>query len=166
MKSICILCASVGQNLVLSQKIQDYLNQNNVKCTILNLVELNLPMYSTPAEAANPPATIIAPFQNHLNADAFFIVSPEYNGGTPPVLTNFFAWVSRATKDWRKSFSGKSAALATHSGGGMYILPHLRIQLAHIGLNVVGRQIHTTMQKPLNPEDLKAVCDLLLKQLH
>ena len=52
-------------------------------------------------------------------AESFVFVSPEYNGGVPPALTNIIAWVSRlGGKDWRKSFNGKAAALARSILGG------------------------------------------------
>ncbi|MBY0414927.1 MAG: NAD(P)H-dependent oxidoreductase, partial [Bdellovibrionales bacterium] len=105
MKKICVITASVGKNLELAEVIVSHLKKHNAEVSLLNLAELNLPLYSTLAESHHKAEVIVAPFKEQLNADAFVIVSPEYNGAPPPVFTNFIAWVSRSTKNWRETFN-------------------------------------------------------------
>jgi chromate reductase len=70
------------------------------------------------------------------------ICAPEYNGSIPPVLTSAIAWLSVQGDDFRALFNGRPVAIATHSGGGGHtLMAALRLQLAHLGAHVVGRQL-------------------------
>jgi len=90
-------------------------------------------------------------------------IGPEYNGGIAPTLTNFFAWASTSSKDWRAHFNTKKAAIATHSGGdGALFLAALRLQLSYIGLTVVGRQISANDRKAADPKSITDICQQLL----
>jgi hypothetical protein len=40
----------------------------------------------------------------------------------------------------------------------------MRMQLAYLGMNILGRQIHTTLQKALEEKSLEIVCDQLIRQ--
>ena len=69
-----------------------------------------------------------------------WVIAPEYNGSIPPVLSNAIAWLS-VRDDFRALFND-AIAMATVSGsGGMELLVSLRIQLTHLGAQVVGRQL-------------------------
>jgi NAD(P)H-dependent FMN reductase len=77
------------------------------------------------------------------------ICAPEYNGSIPPVLTSAIAWLSVQGDDFRLLFNGRPIAIASHSGGGgVEVLTALRIQLAHLGAHVVGRQLVATRARP------------------
>ena len=92
------------------------------------------------------------------------VVAPEYNGGVPPVLISFIAWLSVGEKDCRACFNEKPGLMATHSGsGGAHLFAALRIQLSYIGMNVLGRTIHTHYQKELKPETLSNTVSQLIK---
>ena len=95
---------------------------------------------------------------------ALIVVAPEYNGALPPALVNLIAWVSRSGDDnWRAAFNAKVVAIATFSGGGGgSVLNAMRAQLAFLGANVIGRQLLTNHQKPLNPESATAIVTQLL----
>ena len=61
--------------------------------------------------------------------------------------------MSRSGEDWRDVFNGKSALIATHSGGGgAHVLMAMRHQLSYVGMNVLGRQLLTNYGKQLNDE--------------
>lgn len=166
MKKICIIAASDGKNLELSQKIKETINAKGAHADIINLAHLELPLYTNGNDKKYVAADLIAPVKSSLEADGFFFVAPEYNGSTPPALNNFLAWVSRTTKNWRETFNSRPTAIGTHSaGGGIYVLNTMRLQLSFLGMNVLGRQIHTTMSKPLDDASITAVCDELLHSI-
>ena len=57
-------------------------------------------------------------------------------------------------------FNGKPAAVATYSGGGgqkACTEGIMRLQLSHLGCNVVGRELLTNKAKPLNEEAARTV---------
>ena len=77
------------------------------------------------------------------------ICAPEYNGSIPPVLTSAIAWLSVQGDDFRALFNARPIAIATHSGGGgATALMALRLQLAHLGAHVVGRQVLSNNAHP------------------
>lgn len=163
---VCILAFSEGKNLELAKSFEEKFKTMNVASEVLDIVKIELPIYSTLTEKSYDPATLVSPFRDLLNADAFVFVAPEYNGGPPPSFANFLAWVSRSTKEWREVFNCKPAAIATHSaGGGLNVLTIMRLQLAYVGMNVLGRQIHTTLQKALDDNSLTEVCSQLIAQI-
>lgn len=162
---VCILAFSEGKNLELAKKYEEKFKSMGVESSILDIVKIDLPIYTTLSEKKYDPATIVAPFREVLNAEAFVFVAPEYNGGPPPSFANFLAWVSRSTKEWREAFNNRPATIATHSaGGGLSVLTIMRLQLAYLGMNVLGRQIHTTLQKTLDEKSLTEVCQQLIQQ--
>lgn len=165
MSNIVVISGSNNKNLELANEFQKYIADKNVETSVLDLVSLKLPLY-TPAEELNGIPAEVTQYKAILdNADGFVFVIPEYNGGVPPVVTNFIAWISRGGgNNWRESFNGKAAALASFSGsGGVQALVSLRTQLSYIGLNTIGRQVRATYKEALNKEDLEAVSDLLIK---
>ena len=161
--SMIILCASAGMNVKLSETLLETAKNLGGEVELINLVDLNLPLYSTVEEKANGIPDAAKTLSEKLGAaKSFVVVAPEYNGTLPPVLNNAVAWVSRSGDDWRVAFGGKLAAVATHSGGGgQKVLNAMRVQLAHLGCTVIARELLTHYQKQLNPESAEAV----LKQL-
>jgi len=118
MSKIGILVASANNNRKLGDKLQELATLKNVETTVINLVDLGLPLYSTVEEENNGiPDTAKDLAKKILSLQAFIIVAPEYNGVMPPVLNNAMAWTSRATENWRDAFNEKIVGLATHSGG-------------------------------------------------
>ena len=98
-----------------------------------------------------------------MNAARWVICAPEYNGSIPPSLTNAIAWLSVQGEDFRSLFNGRPIAISTFSGGGgMELLLSLRIQLTHLGAQVVGRQLLSNYAKP--PKD-ESITDLLQRLL-
>lgn len=159
MSKIGILIASANNNLKLGQKLSQIAQEQNVETELINLVDLNLPLYSTVEEEKNGlPDAVKELAQKILSLNAFIVVAPEYNGVMPPVLNNAMAWTSRSTKDWRDAFNEKIVGLATHSGGGgQKGLQAMRIQFQHLGANILARELLTTYEKPLNEDSAKAM---------
>jgi len=149
MKNIGILVASVNKNMELALNIQEVVTDLEAKSEVINLVALDLPMYTTILEDEKSIPTEVTNLATKLlTFDAFIIVSPEYNGSMPPVLNNAIAWVSRVGDDFRAIFNQKFVALATHSGGGgMKGNDAVRGMFAYVGANVLSREILTNFGK-------------------
>lgn len=164
MKKIVILLCSEGENKKLAQKLAEEITSQNEEHDIISLANLELPLYTTEEEKKAIPQAAKDLSSSLQKCRAMIVVAPEYNGGIPPVLNNAIAWVSRSGDDWREAFNGKMALVATHSGGGgLHALMSMRQQLSYIGVNVLGRQIHTHYKKPLNLESAKACIAQLLE---
>lgn len=165
MSKIGILVASSNNNLKLGQKLAELASEQNVKTELINLVDLNLPLYNTIEEEKNgipETATVLA--EKILSLKAFIIVAPEYNGVMPAVLNNAMSWTSRATENWRDAFNEKIVGLATHSGGGgTKVLQAMRIQFQHLGANILARELLTSYEKALNEDSAKNMITQLEK---
>jgi chromate reductase len=166
MKKICIVVASIGRNLKLAHDIEAYLKTKQVDVGLINIVEMDLPLYHTKAESHHSAEKLIAPIQDKLNSDGLIFIAPEYNGGPPPSLTNFIAWVSRSAKNWRDPFNGKAGMIATASGGGgNQVMAVMRLQLSFIGMNLLGRELISTMSAPHDEDKVAKTCEAFLKML-
>lgn len=74
----------------------------------ITLKDYVLPLYDGDEEAEHgPPEAAKALHARFAEAQGVFIVSPEYNAGTPPLLKNAIDWVSRV-----KNQGGQDAAFA------------------------------------------------------
>lgn len=165
MSKIAILVASSVNNQKLGLRLQELAIKENCEVELINLVDLDLPLYSTVEEEKNGvPKTAVDLAKKVLALNAFIIVAPEYNGVMPPVLNNATAWITRATEDWRDAFSEKIVALATHSGsGGAKGLQAMRIHFGHLGANILARELLTNYEKPLNEESAIAIIKSLVR---
>jgi NAD(P)H-dependent FMN reductase len=165
MSKIGILVASANNNRKLGDKLKELATIENVEAEVINLVDLDLPLYSTVEEERNGiPDTAKELANKILSLKAFIIVAPEYNGVMPPVLNNAMAWTSRATESWRDAFNEKIVGLATHSGGGgQKGLQAMRIQFQHLGANILARELLTTYEKPLSEDSAKIMIKQLVK---
>jgi len=165
MSKIGIIVASATNNRKLGDKIQELATAKNVDTTVINLVDLNLPLYSTVEEERSGIPDIAKDLaEKILSLQSFIIIAPEYNGVMPPVLNNAMAWTSRATESWRDAFNEKVVGLATHSGGGGEKgLQAMRIMFQHLGANVIAREILTTYEKPLSDDSANKMIDQLVK---
>jgi len=165
MSKIGILVASANNNRKLGDRLQELATSLNVETELINLVDLNLPLYSTVEEERNGiPDTAKDLAEQILALKAFIIIAPEYNGVMPPVLNNAMAWTSRSTDSWRDAFNEKIVGLATHSGGGgAKGLQAMRIMYQHLGANILARELLTTYEKPLSNESAKKMIEQLVK---
>ncbi len=165
MSKIGILVASANNNRKLGDRIQELAEAKGVETTVINLVDLTLPLYSTVEEERNGlPEAAKKLAESILALKAFIIVAPEYNGVMPPVLNNAMAWTSRSTDSWRDAFNEKIVGLATHSGGGgAKGLQAMRIMYQHLGANILARELLTTYEKPLNDDSAKKMIEQLVK---
>lgn len=165
MDSVAILVASTGKNVALADAFKQRLEQLGANVDVIDLCRLDLPMY-TPENEQNGilmPAFLPAS-ESVMKAKGLVVVAPEYNGSMPPVLSNFIAWLSTSTDDFRAHFNGKTVALASHSGGGgQNLMTSMRIQFSHVGANVLGRVAIVNKTKPFNETTIDSLCQGVLR---
>lgn len=159
---LLVITASSGENLKLAERFAALAHQRGLSASILDLTRGPLPLF-TPARKAEGIPEAIGDLSSRLAASPrWLICAPEYNGSIPPVLSNAIAWLSVADPDFRRLFNGRPVAMASHSGSGGYgVLAALRLQLAHLGAHVVGRQLIATQARPAADASMADLIDRL-----
>lgn len=158
---LLVLAASNGENLKLAQRFAAEAERQGLSAEVLDLTSLELPLFSPRAMAAGTPAALAGLERRLMRAPRWVICAPEYNGSIPPVLTSAIAWLSVQGDDFRALFNGRPVVIATHSGGGGHtVLAALRLQLAHLGAHVVGRQLVSNATQPAKDD---SIADLLAR---
>ena len=157
---IIIISASCGKNLELSQKFYQKSNELNLSAEILDLTTFEIPLFNPRFHSKKDiPAAIVEIKTKLFNSKKWIICAPEYNGSIPPILSNLIAWLSISGDDFRILFNGQPIAIATFSGGiGLELLTSLRIQLVHLGSQVLGRQFLSSFSKPV---EIKTIEDII-----
>ena len=158
-KDLIIISASCGKNLELSQKFLEKSCELNMHSEILDLTTLDIPLFNPRIHTKdNIPVEIINIKKKLFTIEKWIICAPEYNGSIPPILSNFIAWLSISGDDFRNLFNGQPIAIATFSGGiGLELLTSLRIQLVHLGSQVLGRQLLSSYSKPIDSNTLEDI---------
>ena len=161
---LLVLAASNGENLKLAQRFVAAAEQRQQRADLLDLTRLDLPLFTPRAKRQERNPTLIKLEQQLQQAPRWVICAPEYNGSIPPVLSNAIAWLSVQGDDFRALFNGRPIAIATFSGGGgMELLLSLRIQLTHLGAQVVGRQLLSNFAKPAKNESIQDLLRRLMQ---
>jgi len=149
MTDLLVIAASNGENLKLAERFASAAEARGQRAAVLDLTAVDLPLFTPRAMAAGTPPALAALQEQLQAARRWVICAPEYNGSIPPVLTSAIAWLSVQGDDFRALFNGRPIAIATHSGGGGHtLMAALRLQLAHLGAHVVGRQLVSTSANP------------------
>ena len=161
MADLLVIAASNGENLKLAHRFAAAA-QAMGRCTdVLDLTALDLPLFTPPARDRGTPAALADLEARLRGSPRWVICAPEYNGSIPPVLTSAIAWLSVQGDDFRALFNCRPIAIATHSGGGgATALMALRLQLAHLGAHVVGRQV---VSNNANPAKDASIADVLAR---
>mgnify|MGYP001303704070 FL=1 len=162
-KEIIIISASCGKNLELSQKFLEKSSEMKINSEILDLTTLDIPLFNPRIHSKeNIPVKILEIKEKLFATEKWIICAPEYNGSIPPILTNFIAWLSISGDDFRNLFNGQPIAIATFSGGvGLELLTSLRIQLVHLGSQVLGRQLFSSFSKPVDSKTIEDIIQRL-----
>ena len=164
-KDLIIISASCGKNLQLSKKFEQKCNELNISSEILDLTTLDIPLFNPRIHTKdNIPAEVVVIKEKLFEIKKWIICAPEYNGSIPPILSNFIAWLSISGDDFRNLFNGQPIAIATFSGGiGLELLTSLRIQLVHLGSQVLGRQLLSSFSKPIDEQTIEDIVKRLLQ---
>ena len=161
---LLIITASHNKNLVLAKKVQAAAGEKAIAAKVLDLTELDIPVYSSRSHDDGPGSDFEQLRQLMTDADGLWICAAEYNGGVPPILGSAVAWLSTQCDDFREMFTGLPTALSTHSGGGgQKVLTTMRTQFAHLGCIVLGRELASSDWKEANPDSIDAMLDSLNK---
>ena len=163
---VLVIAASNGHNLQLAERFAAAARQQGQSAAVLDLTTINLPLFNPRAQGAATPPVLAALEAQLAAAPRWVICSPEYNGSIPPVLTSAIAWLSVQGSDFRALFNCRPVVIATHSGGAGYgVLTAMRLQLAHLGAHVVGRQLSSNSDNPAKDD---SIADLItrLHQIH
>ncbi|WP_320666658.1 NAD(P)H-dependent oxidoreductase [Prochlorococcus sp. MIT 1307] len=162
---LLVITASNGENLQLAQRFIQTGRKLGATTELLDLTTLDLPLYNprTHAQEGIPP--VAKSLSNQMEGISHWVIcAPEYNGSIPPVFTSALAWLSVQGDDFRNLFNGRPIAMASFSGGGgMELLLSLRIQLTHLGAQVVGRQLMSNNNKPAQDESIEDLLHRLLQ---
>jgi chromate reductase len=158
-----LLAASNGKNLELARMIAQRATALGHGHQILDLVALDLPLFTPPRQEQGGGEGLAVLAQALRTQRRLWVCAPEYNGSLPPTLVNAIAWLSTTTDNFRELFNGVPVALASHSGGGgQKVLSAMRLQFAHLGALVIGRELLSSPHKPANPDSIEA----MLAELH
>lgn len=119
--------------------------QGGVEIDLISLNKLDLPIYDQDIEDKEFPASAIELKKRLIDADAFLIGSPEYNGSISAALKNAIDWASRPRPDEEplECFKGKGCGLLAASPGaigGLRGLRHVRQILTQIQMVVVPQE--------------------------
>ena len=161
---VLVISASNGENLKLAQRFVETAGTMGQSANLLDLTTIDLPLFTPRAQTQGTPEAI-APLEAQLMASPRWVIcAPEYNGSIPPVLTNAIAWLSVQGDDFRSLFNGRPIAMASFSGGGgMELLVSLRIQLTHLGAQVVGRQLLSNYSKAAKDDSIADLIQRLMQ---
>lgn len=161
-QSLLVLAASCGENLQLAERFAAAARESGRSSAVIDLTADPPPLFTPRSQLAGAPAQVAA-LQSALGAASHWLIcAPEYNGSIPPVLTSAIAWLSVQGNDFRAMFNRRAVAIASHSGsGGVECLTALRLQLAHLGAHVVGRQLVCNLHKPARQESINAIVEAL-----
>ena len=164
-KDLIIITASCGKNLELSEKFLEKSNELKISTEILDLTTLDIPLFNPRIHSKeNIPNEIKELKKKLFKIERWVICAPEYNGSIPPILSNFIAWLSISGDDFRNLFNGQPIAITTFSGGiGLELLTSLRIQLVHLGSQVLGRQLLSSYSKPIDTKTIEDIIQRLLQ---
>lgn len=160
---VLVITASNGENLALAERFATAARVQGLAAEVLDLTAVDLPLFNPRVQAGGAPPALAALQAQLAAAPRWVICTPEYNGSIPPVLTSAIAWLSVQGDDFRALFNGRPVVIATHSGsGGHTVLTALRLQLAHLGAHVVGRQLVSNRGNPAKDD---SIADLV-RRLH
>ena len=163
MAKFLMITATTGTNLELAERFAGVAREKGHDAEVVDLVEMDLPMF-TVARSFDPEQTVDVSdlTQQMIEADAWIVIAPEYNGSMPPTLNNAIAWLSGDWQNFRTMCTGKPVGLATHSGGGgAHVIMAMRQMFSFIGADVMGRALTSGRNKEANPETIDAMIDNL-----
>jgi NAD(P)H-dependent FMN reductase len=136
-------------NRQLAKVACDVARSDGASVTLLELGDLDIPIYNADLEAQGTPADVVRLKEAMDAHPAWIICSPEYNGSYTGLLKNTIDWASSPIKehpvwaDGDKPFTGKVVGLMSASNGalgGLRSLSHLAPLLLNLQCWVCPQQ--------------------------
>lgn len=137
-KKVQLIIGSTRQNR-LSPSIAEWIKtqvakNDELELEVIDLKDLNLPLFDEPTPPSMAPGVseqAKAWAAKVSSADAFIVLSPEYNAGYPGVLKNAIDYLK---KEWHH----RPVAIVTYGfGGGVSSAAQLQQVFARIGAEIV-----------------------------
>jgi chromate reductase len=117
-------------------------------------------------EAVATPGPVAELRRRIEEADALFIVTPEYNGSIPGVLKNAIDWASaRHRGSWLRSKTVAIAGATTGQYGAIWAQQDLKRVLGIAGARVVGEELPVSSAHTKFDEEGRLVDPLLAERL-
>ena len=89
MAKILMITATSDNNRALAEKFADSAREMGHEADIIDLVELDMPMFSVARSKELETVPGMAELKAAMSdADSWMIIAPEYNGSMPPTLNN------------------------------------------------------------------------------
>ena len=140
---IGFICGSLRKgsiNQQLKKSLMKIAKAQGALTTDISLETFDLPLYHGDIEQ---PANVKKLIAKMKGCDGIIVVSPEYNGGLPPLLKNAIDWVSTVETG---QFTGPIYGIASCSPGpmsGIMFMRQLNYILMRVGAEVVPTQVGT-----------------------
>ena len=137
---IGFLCGSLRQDSInkqLSKALQKKVKATGAKTGEINLATYDLPIYHGDLK---PPPGVKKLINRMKGFDGVIIVSPEYNGGLPPVLKNAIDWTSTVEMG---HIAGKVFGIASCTPGpmsGIMVMRQIQFIMMRLGADLVPTQ--------------------------
>lgn len=135
------LCGSLRAqsiNKKLQQTLMELAQAKGAFTENVNIADYHLPLYHGDHPMPEGVHKLIGQLKSF---DAVIIVTPEYNGGLPPVLKNAIDWTSLVEKGHITEPIYGLAACSPGSMGGIMCLRQLNYILMRLGACVVPKQV-------------------------
>ena len=138
---IGFICGSLREesiNKQLEKALTKRFKRAGAKTTSINLASYELPLYHGDLDV---PAGVKKLVRKIKSCDGVIIVSPEYNGGLPPVLKNAIDWTSvTGTSQFTAPYWGITAC--TPGGmSGIMVMRQINYILMRLGAHVSPTQV-------------------------
>lgn len=139
-KTAITLCGSIRDgsvNEILRRHVSLKLREAGVAVTDLSLADFEMPIFNEDLEPDHVPESaerLAEAFRTH---DIVVLITPEYNGGLPPLVVNTITWLSRQKPSpFRHAVFG-IGGVSSGKYGTIWAQSHLRESLTKIGTLVV-----------------------------
>jgi len=169
---IGFICGSLREgsiNKQLEKALVKRFKRAGVKTTTINLATYDLPLYHGDLTL---PAGVKKLTRKISSCDGIIVVSPEYNGGLPPILKNAIDWASTTGKaHFEVPYWGVASCTPGPMSGIMcmrqinYILMRLGAHVSPIQVGVGKAQIAFDTKGELIAEPSATLADNLIKDM-
>ena len=135
-KTAITICGSLRKgsiNEILRKHMSAKLREAGVAVTDLSLADFDMPVFNEDLEAEHTPDAAKRLADLFRTADIVLIITPEYNGGMTPLITNTLAWVSRQKPNPFKHAVFGIGGVSNGKYATIFSLSHLRDSLSKVG---------------------------------